>query len=226
MKLKKITTFIIVVLGILCLTGCSKTRELEKALSELEQSSYTINTTARMIVHVEYNGQKVDEMVEMQMYIENSPTEAYSVTTINGEKAYTYSCIKDGEISSYVNQNGYWEKVDVQENNTEITDMMNISIKDTFTKKDGVWVGDVEKLSNQLNDELEDYFKNLGLSGDNIKVTRYDIIVVDGKISSIYLNMFMSMDVSGAKAKITVKLPLEFSKIGETTVTVPEVLQD
>ena len=55
-------------------------------------------------------------------------------------------------------------------------------------------------------------------------IKKYNITLVDGKIISIDIEMFMSMLVEGMTIEISYSMPMTMSKIGETTVTVPENL--
>ena len=115
------------------------------------------------------------------------------------------------------------DAVSVDEYSTN-TDLFNIEVKDVFTLQDGVWVGNVETLSQVLETTMENIAGDLGGEGisiDETTIKKYNITMTEGKISLIDIEMYMKMSYQGMIMEISYAMPMHLSKLGETTVTTP-----
>jgi len=232
--MKVIRKFMILIVALtftFIVTGCG-TRKLEKAFEEIEETSYTLSGEMKIEISMNYYGQTQKQTVTSEMTIEADPTQVYTVTTVDNTSEYAYTKIDGDNVKVFSEVNGIWilsEELSLDDYSGETLEIFEIDAEDVFEKDGDVWVGNVEKLSNELKDYMEELAGSLVASGVTISSTTIDKynIELDGKhLSKIDLEMSMSMSYSFNTIEMKVFMPLEFSKIGETEVTVPSGLPE
>lgn len=233
-KIRKIALFIML-FTLTLFIGCTKEQEpnpeneLATALSTLQKSSYTVQTSVTTEVEIVANGQNVNESVTYEMFTQYNSNESYAEVIMNGEKVCSYSIVDGDSVKTYTNINGEWIKGDdisLTDYQKENNDMLNIEVKDCFELIDNKWVGDTTKISEQLKGYMKDAFKEYtqyGMDIINIIVNQYDITMKEGNISSVDLKMTMTMSSTFGAMKISITMPMKYSKIGETEITKPQI---
>ena len=204
--------------------------ELKTAMAELETANCTINYNMKMVMKMSMDGQTDTETVEMEMYLENDSTKSYIVTTSEGEKVYTYAVIEGDQVKEYVKLEDEWmllETVNVDEYSST-NDLLDIEVDESFVLEDGVWVGNTEALDKILDKVLESLSSELvgmeGLTMDELSIKKYNITLSEGKVSLVDVEMYFKMTYQGIVIEYDIAMPMSFSKIGSTIVTVPENL--
>ena len=203
--------------------------KLEEAMNLLSTSNYTADIDSNITMTVKQGSVTNSQSVSMNIYMECDPTHSYSIITMDGEKQNTYAVINGDVVKQYLQFEGEWmlvQSLSVSEY-SDTTDIFDVEVKDVFTLQDGVYVGNVEVLSEVLTETMSQMSEELvGVAGTmkETSIKKYNITLVDGKITSIDIEMFMSMLVEGMTIEISYSMPMTMSKIGETTVTVPENL--
>lgn len=204
--------------------------QLAAAMESLETVSTTINCAMSMTMTMSVGSEKQSQTMKADMYIEADANKSYTVTTSEGEKQYMYMVVEGEFVKEYAKLDEEWLLVDTiaVEDYSSNTDLFNIEVKDAFTLQDGVWVGNVEKLSQLLKSTMEEIAADLGgmdgISMDETSIKKYNITMVDGKVSLVDIEMYIKMTYEGMTMEISFAMPMNISKVGETTVTVPENL--
>ncbi len=234
--MKKNLFTLIMLMLVVSLSGCSGQKKLEKALNELSEESYTMHGDMEVNVTYTYMGQIMSESMESDMIIEADPIQTYTITTSDGNNSYTYTKIENDKIKTYSKLDNNWELIsinDIEDKNSEITDLLNVDVefKDVFSKVDGVWVGNPEKMTEVLKatlDALAEDFGGMGVTIEETKIDKYTIELEKGHVSEIELDMTMSFVATqggvNLNMTVTLELDLEVSKVGKTSVTIPEGL--
>lgn len=201
--------------------------QLANEMESLETASATINCTMSMTMKMTMDGESESETMNADMYIESDNVKTYTITTVEGEKQYMYTVVEGDLVKQYAKLDEEWTYIDavsVEDYSTN-TDLFNIEVKDVFTLQDGVWVGNVETLSQVLETTMEDIAADLGgvdgISLDETTIKKYNITMTDGKISLIDIEMYIKMSYQGMVMEISYAMPMHLSKVGETTVTTP-----
>lgn len=202
---------------------------LEEAMEELNEKSYTVDTTMTVQIRMEYQGEVISETEDLTMHTEADPTQAYVKTIADGTTQESYTKIENEEVKVYIFYNNRWSLTDrfsldeYQESNQQVYEL---DPKDCFELVDGVYVGNVEVINEQLKDFMESFAKDfiaLGSIEMTTEVEKYDIILKNKELSNINVIMNMDMEVEGIQIKMRITMPLEFSKIGKTEVTSPDI---
>ncbi len=165
------------------------------------------------------------QYIEVEMFVETSPTEMYSEIEVSGIEERTYAKINDEEVEFYV-YDGKWIKETISledyEDESELA-VLDIDLDD-FVLEDNVWKGDTEILT----EELEYYFKEmmedtLG-SGtvSHFNVSKYNIEMNGFNISKIDISVDLLAYINGLYVSVEIDMPMEFSNVGKTKVTVPK----
>ena len=195
--------------------------QLAAAMESLETVSATINCAMSMTMTMSMGSGKESRTMKADMYIE-------AVTTSENKKQYMYMVVEGEFVKEYAKLDEEWLLVDTVavEDYSSNTDLFNIEVKDAFTLQDGVWVGNVEKLSQVLKSTMEEIAADLGgmdgISMDETSIKKYNITMVDGKVSLVDIEMYIKMTYEGMTMEVSFAMPMNISKAGETTVTVPE----
>lgn len=204
--------------------------QLANQMEELKTASATINCPMAMELKLTMGTESQTQKMSADMYIELDPTSTYSITTAEGEKQYSYALIQGEYVKEYVKLEEEWILADTVSVNdySSNNDLYDIDVKESFTLVDGIWIGDTVLLSQALKSSMDEIATELGgLSGvtiDETTIKKYNITVENGKISLIDIEMYMKMSYQGMIMEISYAMPMNLSKIGETTVTVPEGL--
>lgn len=230
-KMRKIALLCVVMFFTLAISGCSGTKKLERALEELENKSYTVEGDMKVDMTISYSGESETQSMSADMLIEADSTQTYTVTTAEGVSQYSYAKIEGNMVKVYTKLDSTWElleTVSLDEYDDDITsEIVDIDTDDAFKKEGNVWVGDTVKLTDELDDymaELAEQFGGTSLTINSTTVDKYNI-ELDGKhIKKIDIEMTISMSMQGMTITMKVSMPLTFSKIGETQVTVPDSL--
>lgn len=200
--------------------------QLANEMKSLETVSATINCSMSMTMKMTMNGQSESQTMNADMYIESDNVKSYTITTVEGEKQYAYTVVEGDLVKQYAKLDEEWislDAVSVDEYSTN-TDLFNIEVKDVFTLQDGVWVGNVETLSQVLETTMENIAGDLGGEGisiDETTIKKYNITMTEGKISLIDIEMYMKISYQGMVMEVSYAMPMYLSKVGETTVTTP-----
>lgn len=236
-KIQRIVLIAIMLFTLTLFTGCTEEKEpefnpeneLATALNTLQESSYTVETTVTTEVEVVANGQNQTQKVEYEMLTKYNGNESYVEMTINGEKICSYAIVDGDSVKTYTNIYGEWiqgDDITLSDYQNENNEMLNIEVEDCFELKDDKWIGDTTKISEQLKGYMEDAFKEYteyGMDIVNIIVNQYDITMDGDHISNVDLKMTMTMSSSLGVMKITITMPMKYSKIGQTEVIRPEI---
>ena len=226
--MKKILLLLLICSSFL-ISSCSGQKKLERALEAINETSYTIKHHMKVVVSTSYQGQSMKETVEMDMDMEADPNQSYTVVTMNNEKAYVYGKRVGDDLKYYLKEadDSEWEKVESDDSIQSFTDtaeILDIETEDVFVKEDDVWIGDCEKINNELKEYMSEFaeeFVGAGITLSSARVDKYNI-TLDGKdLSKVEVVMSMSMSMHGVTMNMIITMNMEFSKIGETTVTVP-----
>lgn len=231
--MKKILLFIMF-LSVLTLSGC-KTLKLERALGALEKENYTVDMDMNVVVTIYGGGvpaqtQKASSTSKM----EADQTKSYTVSTSEGKTSYSYVEMEGEQVKVYTSTGSKWkleDVVDVDDYSNQMLDMIDVdyATDECFSRKGDVWVGDVEKLTEILEEAMTELMKDSygsGVTIKNAKVLKYDITLDGNKVSLIDIKMTIEMSISGINVIVTMSMPMNFSLIGETEVTVPDGLPE
>lgn len=228
-KIKHLLFIFILLCTLTLLTGCSPETKLIKALDELQKSNYTIECNMSTEIELVAYGQKDKQAIEYEMLAQCDGNESYSEIVMDGSKVCSYVTIDGDNVKTYTNTNGTWiqgDDISLSEYKNDNFEMINIDATDCFEYEDDKWIGNTAELSKQLSEYMSDVFaeySKYGLDIKNIIIDQYDI-TMDGKhIASIDLKMTMTMSATSIAMKVSITMPMKFSKIGETEITRPEI---
>lgn len=230
--MKKRLLLLVLICLVTFMSGCSGQKKLERALEAIEEESYTVNQFMKVKVTSSYQGQNIEETIEMDMNLETDPSQMYGEVVMEGQKVYIYAKKVGDEVKTYGKEENEWELLDnedAMESFVDTEEVLDIDTKDIFKKEDGVWVGNPDKINEQLKDYMDDIteqFMGTGIVLDSAKVYKYDITLDGRDLSKVEIVMVMSMTMYGAKIDMTLTMDMKFSNIGKTTVTVPENLPE
>lgn len=206
---------------------------LEEAMEKLKTSSYTIETNMTMEIRVAVDGEVIDEKTEIEMRTEADPNQSYVYTNSQGIIEENYTVIEDGIVKVYALRNNKWiliEQLNLDEYEELNKDVLDLETENCFEYNDGEYIGDVEILNQQLEDYMESFVLDmmgpLGESSFETEVEKYNITLENNNLSTVDIIMNFEMEVEGVHIKVRITMPMEFSKIGETEVTVPKNLND
>ena len=223
---KKSLLLIAIVLTALMLTGCNKTKKLEKAFKTLNETSYTIN--AEMTVSVSSNNQSYTN--KMNMYYENDPTQSYSITKYSEGEYYSYCKLTEQGASVYMafNKTDWTHLYDLtmEEYNKQNLEVGKVEDAEYFKYENGVYVGDTEALNDTLNDYINSLVKeyiDVGLEIKLFNIKKYNVILEKNNVSQVEIDFEISLGGLGQTVSTSYSMILNFSKIGETQVTVPSI---
>ena len=231
--MKKILLFIMF-LSVLTLSGC-KTLKLERALGALEKENYTIDMDMDMVMTIYGGGVPAQtQKASITSKMEVDQTKSYTVSTTEGKTSYSYVEIEGEQVKVYTSTGSKWkleDVVDVDDYSNQMLDMIDVDYDtdECFSRKGDVWVGDVEKFTEILEEAMTKLMKDSYGSGVTIKkaeVLKYDITLDENKVSLIDIKMTIEMSISGVNVIVTMSMPMNFSLIGETEVTVPDGLPE
>lgn len=231
--MKKILLFIMF-LSVLTLSGC-KTLKLERALVALEKENYTVDMNMNMVVTIYGGGVPAQtQKASITSKIEADQTKSYTVSTSEGKTSYSYVEIEGEQVKVYTSTGSKWklaDVVDLDDYSNQMLDMIDVDYDtdECFSRKGDVWVGDVEKLTEILEEAMIELMKDSYGSGVTIKnaeILKYDITLDGNKVSLIDIKMTIEMSMSGVNVIVTMSMPMNFSLIGETEVTVPDGLPE
>lgn len=231
--MKKLLLFIMF-LSVLTLSGC-KTLKLERALGALEKENYTVDMN--MDMHMTIYGSGVTTQTQkasITSKMEVDQTKSYTVSTSEGKTSYSYVEIEGEKVKVYTSTGSTWkldDVVDVDDYSNQMLDMIDVDYDtdECFSKKGDVWVGDVEKFTEILEEAMTELMKDSYGSAVTIKnaeVLKYDITLDGNKVSLIDIKMTIEMSMYGVNVIVTMSMPMNFSLIGETEVTVPDGLPE
>lgn len=236
-KISKLFFVFLMVFSLLFVTSCDKkdnevdtVEELEEVMEELENKSATINCDMTMSMTMKINDQVETQTVDMEMYIESDSTKSYTIATMEGEKQYVYTVVEGEYVKEYAKVDDAWQLADTvkKEDFSSNSDLFDIDVEDAFTLVDGVWVGNCELLSDVLSETMEEMAADLGgiggISFDETKINKYNITISEGQVSVVDIEMYIKMSASNVVIEVTIAMPMNISKLGETVVTVPEDL--
>ncbi len=220
--MKKIL-FLILCLCSFVLMSCGN-EELDAALEKIQTTSYTANLEMTMSMKFGWQTTTISSVAIM----EADPTQVYMETVTDTgysgkQTVYSYVKIEENTVKVYTkNLSWLMEEVSIDDYKSE-NELMNIDTKNTFKLEDGIYVGDVEKLNDQLGELLkEEISESLGMDADiNIDLTKYNITLENDNVKKIEIDMNANVKNGTQTVDMTMTMVYEFSKIGETTVTVP-----
>lgn len=227
---------IIYICSLLCLlTGCGgyfsgeKPSDvvLKEAIEELNEESYTVTSDMYVEMRVESGGQVVSEKTNSFTKIESDGTRTYAEIIAEGIKSYQYTEINDDKVDLYTLFDGNWllvDSIDLNEYKENDHQVFEIDTKNCFKLEDGIYIGNVEKINEQLKEYMQQFseqFAGSGLTMTESSVEKYDITLENNKVSKIDIIMNVEMSMDTVVMKIRVTMPMVFSNIGETTVTNP-----
>ena len=204
--------------------------QFKTAMAELETATSTINCDMVMTAGYKADGQSTTMTQSIQLYIENSSSKAYTITSIANEKTYSYAVQEGENVKTYAKYADEWMLVETisADEYSGMEDFLDVEVDDVFTLENGVWVGNLETLTASLAKLIEESFAESGdmegMSLDEVSIKKYNITLTEGKVSFVDIEMYMKMSYSGMVLEYTVEMPMYISKIGETTVTVPSNL--
>lgn len=231
--MKKILLFIMF-LSVLTLSGC-KTLKLERALGALEKENYTVDMDMDMVMTIYGGGVPAQtQKASITSKIETDQTKSYTVSTSEGKTSYSYVEIEGEQVKVYTSTGSTWkleDVVDVDDYSNQMLDMIDVDYDtdECFSREGDVWVGDVEKLTEILEEAMTELMKDSYGSAVTIKnaeVLKYDITLDGNKVSLIDIKMTIEMSMYGVNVIVTMSMPMNFSLIGETEVTVPDGLPE
>lgn len=231
--MKKLLLFIMF-LSVLTLSGC-KTLKLERALGALEKENYTVDMN--MDMHMTIYGSGVTTQTQkasITSKMEVDQTKSYTVSTSEGKTSYSYVEIEGEKVKVYTSTGSTWkldDVVDVDDYSNQMLDMIDVDYDtdECFSRKGDVWVGDVEKFTEILEEAMTELMKDSYGSAviiENAEVLKYDITLDGNKVSLIDVKMTIEMSMYGVNVIVTMSMPMNFSLIGETEVTVPDGLPE
>ncbi len=231
--MKKLLLFIMF-LSVLTLSGC-KTLKLERALGALEKENYTVDMDMDMQIIIYGTGVTAQtQKASITSKMEVDQTKSYTVSTSEGKTSYSYVEIEGEKVKVYTSTGSRWkleDVVDVDDYSNQMLDMIDVDydIDECFSRKGDVWVGDVEKFTEILEEAMTELMKDSYGSAVTIKnaeVLKYDITLDGNKVSLIDIKMTIEMSMYGVNVIVTMSMPMNFSLIGETEVTVPDGLPE
>ncbi len=232
--------FLFLALILICfsLSGCKKENDPNEELSPIEQldvSMESLNSTSYTVVlntNMSMNVLGQTQNMTMVSNIEADAKQSYAKQSMNVSGSNivveVYTIISEKDVTVYTKQSDDWVKESVSlDEYTNDNAMFDIETKDVFEYIDGVYVGDVTALNQQLESVLNEQIGGLG-AGSNITadmvLTKYNIILENGLVKTIDLAMTGDVTVEGYTVEYSIDMNFAFSKIGETKVTVPSNL--
>ena len=231
--MKKLLLFIMF-LSVLTLSGC-KTLKLERALGALEKENYTVDMNMDMQIIIYGTGVTAQtQKASITSKMEVDQTKSYTVSTSEGKTSYSYVEIEGEKVKVYTSTGSTWkldDVVDVDDYSNQMLDMIDVDYDtdECFSRKGDVWVGDVEKFTEILEEAMTKLMKDSYGSAviiENVEVRKYDITLDGNKVSLIDIKMVIEMSMSGVTVIVTMSMPMNFSLIGKTEVTVPDGLPE
>ncbi len=204
--------------------------QLVNQMEALNKLSSTVNCPMAIELKLTMGTESQTQKMNADMYIESDATSSYTITTAQGEKQYSYAVTQGEYVKTYLKLEEEWLLADTVSVNdySSNSDLYDIDVKESFTLVDGVWVGDVAALSQVLKSTMDEMAIELGglngVSIDETTIKKYNITIENGNITLIDIEMYMKMSYQGMIMEISYSIPMSVSKIGETTVTVPEGL--
>lgn len=236
--MKKIFVIITLFATLVTLSSCSFVNDvlyffatpeekLEMAFEKLSETSYTMEGSMRIDMTLSYLGETQKQTFVVDMHTEANPNEIYNEEVMNGETQRSYIKINDDEVLTYTEEKGKWtEEVQSLEKYKEenANGFLDIDIKDAFTLEDGIWVGNVEVISEMLEETTNKLSEDLlgdGAKLNSFELEKYNIEMENNEISKVDIAMSVTMTIQGVKVTMKMSVPMTISKVGQTDVTVP-----
>ena len=216
---------LIILVGALFVTTSCGTVTLEKAMEELDEKSSTIECDLRMDVTIKSGQNSQSQSQTIKIKVQNDRNKTYAIYSAEGVEQHLYTVEENDTVKSYELVNGKWQLSSTDSADEMTDELFDIDTDDAFSKVDGVWVGDVELLSNELSEYMKEIADNvLGLSGielDQTSVTKFDITLDKKHVSKIDFGMKIVMSNGSASVEVAISMPMIVSEIGTTTVEEP-----
>lgn len=225
--MKKIFIVIMMLLSLM-LCSCGK-MNLERSFDRLYIKGFTMEG----IMEIKMSGRYIDtQRIEVEMLTELSSREVYSEMIIDGVVQRTYTKInKENEVEIYTLVASKWEKetvsLDEYEDQNE-TSLFDIDFEECFVLEDGVWIGDTELIT----EDLQSYYKSMieAIFGtgtmSNFNVSKYNIEMSGRNISKVDIAVDFLTYISGMYITVQIKMPMDIINVGRTKVTVPHGLPE
>ena len=216
---------LIILVGALFVTTSCGTATLEKAMEELDEKSSTIECDLKMDVTIKSGQNSQSQSQTIKIKVQHDCNKTYAIYSAEGVEQHLYTVEENDTVKSYELVNGKWQLSSTDSADEMTDELFDIDTDDAFSKVDGVWVGDVELLSNELSEYMKEIADNvLGLSGielDQTSVTKFDITLDKKHVSKIDFGMKIVMSNGSASVEVAISMPMIVSEIGTTTVEEP-----
>ena len=157
------------------------------------------------------------------------------------DRGFTMECEMEIKLSSrYINTqyveveiyvyDGKWIKETISledyEDESELA-VLDIDLDD-FVLEDNVWKGNTEILTEELEYYFKDMMEDTLGSGtvSHFNVSKYNIEMNGFNISKIDISVDLLAYINGLYVSVEIDMPMEFSNVGKTKVTVPKGLPE
>ena len=231
--MRKILVLLMIVCLLPVLCSCDSLK-LSYGFHRLSTESYTMQGTVKVKMMMEYNSFMYSDEATMDVLIQSNPNEFYSETKFDDVVQKTYAKINEENLNEVLiyNFNGYtWSKeTKTKEEYLEESEsyFLDIEADETFKYQDGIYVGDVELITNMLDkyiDKLTEDLVGTGSTFESFRVSKYYIEMDKLDISKLDIEMILRVKSSGYPVTVTMSMPLEVSNVGSTTINVPSGLE-
>ena len=241
---KKIFLIIICVLFISISSAC---KEEENVLIDEEVFSSAIQELNNATnITIDMNMKMLFEVQDDEIIINSK-----SVTKVDGVYSYIISKIEDnnesdssldsssesfvfvdGEnIKVYNKMYNVWKLLyilsedDYKQMNQNIWDIDNID--EMFVLENNVWVGNLDKLNDELSGYMDNLLKEYAYAGLEVKssnVEKYEIVLTEGHVDLITVEMRMVMTGEGETFEYNFVIEIKPHSIGSTLFEIPDGL--
>ena len=225
MRKIKILSLLLLVVMLLSCTSCkriSQSKFLDIVNSPMENYSCEMQVKMKM----KMAGQSV--VVPIELYLEVDEEEVYTSMEVQGQSAKVYYKIVGDKAEMWANDGYGWKKqsnISLEEVGTQAILPQEKIKKGDFKYKKGVWVGNVDKISEKLEDVVKQNLEAMqsmgGLEDVDFELELYNITIEDEEISKVEMEISFEMVIQGQSVDVTAKYEIDFSDIGSTKVTKP-----
>lgn len=233
-KFKILLCLSLIFLSTFILTGCFREPTLEDYVKELNENNYTVECPMDLNISFYVNGSKESTTKEhYDIVMECDKNQCFSTINNGTKTTYSYSVINDNLVDTYNKVWDEWEKedsIDIDDY-SNLVEILDIDLVDSFTQKDNIYSGNLEKLNKELEEYMNELAKDYGKTGfllEKATVNKYNIEIKDKHIYNIDTRMSIEMSYSSSWYRcdlfLRISMSMTYSNIGKTKVTKPDIL--
>lgn len=240
--MKKFSLIFLCLLSFVFVISCKDNNEERTDEEEFKLAMEVLNNSTNITIDM-------DMLMEVSSQANKQVINTNSITKVKDNYSYAVTTVDQGELSSeskseaitvvdgenvkvYSKLGQSWKLLyslsldDYNSKNKEVWELENVN--DLFVLNDNVWVGNCDKLDDQLSDYIKNLITEFTMNGVEIKkynIEKYDIILKEAKIDSIVLVMSMKINYQGTVIDYRFEMNMKFFDYGSTTFDIPESIK-